>query len=515
MPADRLTYAMLRQASSAILRKKGTACMTAASDPGQVSGYGLSKYLLDDAFDEMFARDGEVRSVYRDLLTAFREMPPGELAVRKRSADLAFLTEGITFTVYGREEGTERIFPYDLLPRLITHDEWQGIEKGLTQRITALNLFLRDIYHEGKILNDGVVPREIVYTCRHFRREMRGLQVPRNIYIAVTGTDLLRLGNGEFVVLEDNLRVPSGVSYMLTNRRAMKRTLPALFRTYRVRPIDQYSQLLLSTLRSLAPEGRPEPTIVLLTPGIYNSAFFEHTYLARQMGIELVEGRDLLVHDNIVYMRTTSGLRRVDVIYRRVDDDFSDPLAFRSDSILGVSGLLNAYRAGNVTVANAFGTGVADDKALYAYVPAIIRYYLGEEPLLKSVETFLMTDPKQRQHVLENLHQMVVKPVGESGGYGMLIGPQSTAAQRQEFREMITANPRNFIAQPTLSFSRAPCLMGESIEPRHIDLRPYILYSDQVNIVPGGLTRVALHKGSLVVNSSQGGGSKDTWVLDE
>ena len=463
----------------------------------------------------MFASDGEVRPVYRDLLTAFREMPPGELTARKRSADLAFLTEGITFTVYGREEGTERIFPYDLLPRLITHIEWQRIEKGLAQRITALNLFLRDIYHEGKILNDNVVPREIVYTCRHFRREMRGLQVPRNIYIAVTGTDLLRLENGEFVVLEDNLRVPSGVSYMLTNRRAMKRTLPALFRTYRVRPIDHYSQMLLSTLRSLAPEGRPEPTIVLLTPGIYNSAFFEHTYLARQMGIELVEGRDLLVHDNIVYMRTTSGLRRVDVIYRRVDDDFSDPLAFRSDSILGVSGLLNAYRAGNVTVANAFGTGVADDKALYAYVPAIIRYYLGEEPLLQSVETFLLTNPKQRQHVLENLHQMVVKPVGESGGYGMLIGPQSTAAQRQEFREVITANPRNFIAQPTLSFSRAPCVIGDSIEPRHIDLRPYILYSDQVNIVPGGLTRVALHEGSLVVNSSQGGGSKDTWVLDE
>jgi uncharacterized circularly permuted ATP-grasp superfamily protein len=489
--------------------------MKPAADLVRQDERGLPDYLLDGTYDEMFTPDGEVRPVYLDLLKTFLEFPQSELAARKRSADLAFLTEGITFTVYGREEGTERIFPYDLLPRLITGAEWGRLEKGLAQRITALNLFLRDIYHEAKILQQGIVPPEIVYTCRHFRREMRGLQVPRNIYIAVTGTDLLRLENGEFVVLEDNLRVPSGVSYMLTNRRAMKRTLPVLFRKYRVRPIDHYAQVLLSTLRALAPEGRPEPNIVLLTPGIYNSAFFEHTYLARQMGIELVEGRDLVVHDNIVYMRTTTGLRRVDVIYRRVDDDFSDPLAFRSDSILGVAGLLNAYRAGNVTVANAFGSGVADDKAIYAYVPAIIRYYLGEEPLLPNVETFLVTNPKQRQHVMENLASMVVKPVGESGGYGMLVGPQSTEAQRNEFRAAINANPRNFIAQPALSFSRAPCLIGDRIEPRHIDLRPYILYSDQVNIVPGGLTRVALQEGSLVVNSSQGGGSKDTWVLEQ
>uniref|UniRef100_A0A7V5CU93 Circularly permuted type 2 ATP-grasp protein n=1 Tax=Acidobacterium capsulatum TaxID=33075 RepID=A0A7V5CU93_9BACT len=475
----------------------------------------LEQYPLDDAFDEMFNRSGEPRPEYRELLKAFLAMPAEELDARKRSADLSFLTEGITFTVYGREEGTERIFPYDLLPRIVTHQEWEIISKGLEQRIMALNLFLRDIYHEGKILNDGVVPREIVYTCRHFRREMRGLQVPRNIYIAVTGSDLLRLSTGEFVVLEDNLRVPSGVSYMLTNRRAMKRTLPQLFRKYRVRPIDHYAQMLLSTLRSLAPESRPEPTIVLLTPGSYNSAYFEHTYLARQMGIELVEGRDLLVHDNFVYMRTTAGLRRVDVIYRRVDDDFSDPLAFRPDSILGVAGLLNAYRSGNVTIANAFGTGVADDKAIYAYVPRIIRYYLGEEPLLNNVETFLLSDDLQREHVLANLASMVVKPVGESGGYGMLIGPHSTPEQRTRFRDAINANPRNFIAQPTLTFSRAPCLMGDRIEPRHVDLRPYILYGDQIHIAPGGLTRVALQKGSLVVNSSQGGGSKDTWVLEE
>jgi uncharacterized circularly permuted ATP-grasp superfamily protein len=474
----------------------------------------LPSYGLDHAYDEMFAADGQVRPEYDEMLKAFLGMPAEELQARKLSADASFMTQGVTFTVYGREEGTERIFPYDLLPRLISGPEWQHIEKGLTQRITALNLFLHDIYHEGKILNDGVIPREIVYTCKHFRREMRGLQVPRNIYIAITGSDLLRLQNGEFVVLEDNLRVPSGVSYMLTNRRAMKRTLPNLFRTYRVKPIDHYAQVLLSTLRSLAPEGRHEPTIVLLTPGVYNSAYFEHTYLARQMGVELVEGRDLLVHDDIVYMRTTAGLRRVDVIYRRVDDDFCDPLVFRSDSILGVAGLLNAYRSGNVTVANAFGTGLADDKAIYAWVPEIIRYYLNEDPVLNNVETYLLTDPKKRQHVIANLEKMVVKPVGESGGYGMLVGPHSTQEQRETFKDLIEAQPRNFIAQPVLSFSRAPCLIGDNIEPRHVDLRPYILFGDQIHIVPGGLTRVALQKGSLVVNSSQGGGSKDTWVLD-
>lgn len=489
--------------------------MIATAAPSPADHRALSDYRIDRAFDEMFTATGQPRPQYQELLRAFLEMPAEELAARKRSADLSFLTEGVTFTVYGRDEGTERIFPYDLVPRIITHQEWQTLEKGLKQRIAALNLFLRDIYHEGKILNDGVVPREIVYTSRHFRREMRGLQVPRNIYIAVTGTDLLRLESGEFVVLEDNLRVPSGVSYMLTNRRAMKRTLPHLFSKYRVRPIDHYSQLLLATLRSLAPEGRPEPNIVVLTPGVYNSAYFEHTYLARQMGVDLVEGRDLLMHDNIVYMRTTAGLRRVDVIYRRVDDDFSDPLAFRADSALGVPGLLNAYRAGNVTVANAFGTGVADDKAVYAYVPAIIRYYLGEDPLLNNVETFLLTNPKHREHVLARLEDMVVKPVGESGGYGMLVGPHSTPEQRQHFRELIGEAPRNFIAQPALTFSCAPCLVGDSIEPRHVDLRPYILFGDQLNIAPGGLTRVALQKGSLVVNSSQGGGSKDTWVLDE
>jgi uncharacterized circularly permuted ATP-grasp superfamily protein len=474
----------------------------------------LREYFLDHAFDEMFTLEGSIRPHYAALLKVISGLPREELQRRKHSADVSFLMQGITFTVYGREEGTERIFPYDLIPRLVTGEEWDVIERGLTQRITALNLFLHDVYHEGKILAQGVIPREIVYSCQHFRRQMRGLQVPRNVYVAVAGTDLLRLKTGEYVVLEDNLRVPSGVSYMLTNRRIMKRTLPHLFHSYGVRPIEHYTQALLSTLRSIAPEGRPEPSIVLLTPGVYNSAYFEHTYLARQMGIELVEGRDLVIHDNVVYMRTTGGLKRVDVIYRRVDDDFIDPLAFRTDSILGAAGLFNAYRAGNVTLANAFGTGVADDKALYAYVPAIIRYYLGEEPIINNVETYLMTDRKQRQHALANLDKLVVKAVGESGGYGMLIGPHSSVADREDFRRRIEANPRNYIAQPTLDFSRSPCLLEDgSIEPRHVDLRPYILFGDKVTIVPGGLTRVALRKGSLVVNSSQGGGSKDTWVL--
>ena len=471
-------------------------------------------YPLDQAYDEMREGSGELRPHYRALAETLASLPEEELQRRKQSADLSFLTQGITFTVYGRDEGTERIFPYDLLPRLITSVEWDRIERGLTQRITALNLFLRDVYSDAKILADRVIPRDLVYSCKHYRRQMRGLQVPRNVYIAVVGSDLLRLNTGEFVVLEDNLRVPSGVSYMLTNRRVMKRTFPQLFQSYGVRPIEHYAQLLLATLRSLAPEGRPEPNIVLLTPGVFNSAYFEHTYLARQMGIDLVEGRDLVTHDNIVYMRTTDGLKRVDVIYRRVDDDFSDPLVFRGDSSLGCSGLFNAYRAGNVTVTNAFGTGLADDKAVYAYVPRMIRYYLNEDPILPNVETYLLSEDKDRSHVLANLDKLVVKAVGESGGYGMLIGPHSTARQREEFARQIEANPRNYIAQPTLDFSRAPCLIGNRLEPRHVDLRPYVLFGDKVNIVPGGLTRVALEKGSLVVNSSQGGGSKDTWVLE-
>jgi uncharacterized circularly permuted ATP-grasp superfamily protein len=487
--------------------------------PAQTKNFGhaaLKNYLLDNAYDEMFAGPDELHPHYEPLFERFSSLPADELQRRKHSAELSFLNQGITFTVYGRDDGgKEHIFPYDLVPRIITAAEWATVERGLTQRVTALNMFLRDIYNEGRILQDGIVPREMVYSCKHFRRQMVGLQVPRNVYVAICGTDLIRMENGEFVVLEDNLRVPSGVSYMLANRRVMKRIFPQLFQSYNVRPIEQYTQLLLGTLRSLAPEGRPEPNIVLLSPGVFNSAYFEHAYLARQMGIELVEGRDLVTHDNIIYMRTTSGLRRVDVIYRRVDDDFIDPLAFRGDSILGVSGLFNAYRAGNVTLANAFGTGVADDKALYAYVPSIIKYYLSEEPVLQNVKTFILTEPKARQHVLDNMEKLVIKAVGESGGYGMLIGPQSTAAEREDFKQKILADPRNYIAQPTISFSRAPCLIGDDLEPRHVDLRPYILYGDKVNVVPGGLTRVALKAGSLVVNSSQGGGSKDTWVLSQ
>jgi len=459
----------------------------------------------------MFTAASEPRSQYHALFQRLLELQPAELKQRQQTADIAFLNQGITFTVYGHDEGTEKIFPYDLLPRIITADEWATIEKGLTQRITALNLFLKDIYHDGKILGDGLVPRELVYSCKHYRREMRGIRVRRDIYVSVVGTDLVRLNDGQFAVLEDNLRVPSGVSYMLANRQVMKKVFPGLFGSYNVRPIDHYGRALLATLRALSP--RPDPTIVLLTPGVFNSAYYEHTFLARQMGIELVEGRDLLLHDNVVYMRTTAGLRRVDVIYRRVDDDFLDPLAFKPDSILGVPGLFNAYRAGNVALANAIGTGIADDKALYAYVPAIIKYYLAEDPILPNVETYLLDDERQRQHVIENLDKLVVKAVGESGGYGMLIGPHSAAEQREEFRRRILADPRNYIAQPTLALSRAPCFIDGLVEARHVDLRPYILYGDQVTIVPGGLTRVALRRGSLVVNSSQGGGSKDTWVL--
>src|SRR5579872_7383554 len=487
--------------------------------PGMISRHAhpapFHNYGLGEAYDEMFTAAGEPRPHYLELYKSLLSLPADELRRRKQASDLSFLHQGITFTVYGREEGTERIFPHDLLPRIITHNEWSTIERGLTQRITALNLFLKDIYHEGKILNDRVVPREVVYTCKHFRRQMRGIRPARDIYITVVGTDLIRLPNGRFVVLEDNLRVPSGVSYMLTGSRVMKRVFPELFRQCGVRPIEHYSQELLATLRALAPDGRGDPVIVLLSPGVYNSAYFEHAFLAHEMGIELVEGRDLAVHDNVVYMRNTADLRRVDVIYRRIDDDFIDPLAFRADSTLGVAGLFNAYRAGNVTLSNAIGTGVADDKAVYSYVPAIIKYYLDETPTLENVETYLMTDKAQRDHVLGLLHKMVVKAVGESGGYGMLIGPHSTVEQQEEFRGRILADPRNYIAQPTVTFSRAPCFIDDVLQPRHVDLRPYVLFGDKVTIVPGGLTRVALRRGSLVVNSSQGGGSKDTWVLNQ
>src|SRR6202161_1877388 len=491
--------------------------MSASAVPSRV---GTLPPLPDEqygkAYDEMFTAHDVARPHYQALQRTLLRLDPEELRRSQQAADLTFLQEGITFTVYGSKEGTERIFPNDLIPRIIPAHEWAQIERGLTQRLTALNLFLRDIYHEGRILTEGIVPRELIYSCKHFRREMRGINVPRDIHVNISGPDLVRLPDGSFAVLEDNLRVPSGVSYMLANRKVLKRVFPSMFQDYGVWPVDHYPQALLATLRSLAPENSPypqDPTTVLLTPGVSNSAYFEHTFLAQQMGVELVEGRDLLVHDNVVYMRTTAGPRRVDVIYRRVDDDFLDPLCFRRESFLGVPGLFNAYRAGNVSLANAIGTGLADDKAVYAYVPEIIRFYMSEEPILPNVETYLMTDKSQRQRVLANLEAMVVKAVAESGGYGMLMGPQSTKQQREESRARIIADPRNYIAQPTLELSCAPCLIDGEVESRHIDLRPYILMGEKVTLVPGGLTRVALRKGSLVVNSSQGGGSKDTWVL--
>ncbi len=475
----------------------------------------FDSYALSAAYDEMFNFPNTSREQYTILHDRLRELPLETLERRQLAADRTFMHQGITFTVYTDNRGTERIFPYDLLPRILTGAEWSVIEKGLTQRITAINLFLHDIYHDQHILNDKVVPRDLVLSCKHYRTEMQGITIPRQIYTSVVGTDLIRLPDGNFAVLEDNLRVPSGVSYMLANRRVMKRVFPNVFRNYGVRSIDHYGRTLLASLRALAPREVENPCIVLLTPGIYNSAYFEHTFLAREMGISLVEGRDLVVHNDRIYMRTTSGLHQVDVIYRRIDDDFIDPKVFRKDSVLGVPGLFDVYRKGNVAIANAIGNGVADDKAVYAYLPKIINYYLQEDPIVDNVETYLLDDPKQLTYVLANLDKLVVKAVGESGGYGMLIGPHSTKAQQEEFHKQIVANPRNYIAQPTISLSCAPCFVDGQLEPRHVDLRPFVLYGEKINIVPGGLTRVALRRGSLVVNSSQGGGSKDTWVLNQ
>ncbi len=467
------------------------------------------------AYDETFTMDHQSRVAYKILLNRLLELSSDDLKFRQQASDTTFLNDGITFTVYDDNKGTERTFPFDILPRIITAKEWETIEKGLIQRIRAINFFLHDIYHEGRIFDDNIIPYEIVASAKHYRREMRSVDVPHKVYVSICGSDLVRLPDGSFAVLEDNLRVPSGVSYMLANRQITKNVFPKLFNNYGVRPVDQYGQALLSIMQSLVPHHE-DPNIVLLSPGVYNSAYYEHTYLARQMGIQLVEGRDLLVHDNIVYMRTTSGLQRVDVIYRRIDDDFLDALTFRPDSQLGVNGLFNAYRAGNVVLANAVGTGVADDKAIYAYIPKIIKYYLDEDPILQNIETYLLSDEKQRDYVIKNIDKLVVKAVGEAGGYGMLIGPHSTKKEQAEFIDAINANPRNYIAQPTLSLSTAPCFLDGKIEARHIDLRPFVLTGrDKYTIVPGGLTRVALRKGSLVVNSSQGGGSKDTWVLYE
>ncbi len=466
-------------------------------------------------YDEMRDHGGVVRTHYAALQTRLNSLGPDELAERQRTLERFFLLQGITFTVYGAESSTERIIPTDLLPRIIAAAEWEVIEKGLIQRLQALNMFLADIYSEQQILMDGVVPRDLVLAAPSYRREMQNLYVPHKAYANVCGSDLIRQPDGAFAVLEDNLRVPSGVSYMLANREASRRVFPGTFRGAGVRGVDRYPDLLLATLKSMAAEWRPNPQVAVLTPGVYNSAYFEHAYLARLMGVPLVEGRDVVVHDNLVYMRTTTGLRRIDVIYRRVDDDFIDPLTFRRDSGLGAAGLFNAYRAGNVVICNAPGTGVADDKAVYAYVPEIIRYYLGEDAILPNIETFLCREPAQLSHVLANLDKFVVKAVGASGGYGMLVGPHSTKAQQDEFAQALKDDPDNYIAQPTIQLSTAPCLIDSAIDSRHVDLRPFILSGEKITVTPGALTRVALRKGSLVVNSSQGGGSKDTWVLSD
>lgn len=469
-------------------------------------------YQLGAAYDEMFADDGAVRGPYVGLSGRVSTLTSEELFRRQQACEQSFLHQGITFTVYADKQATERIIPTDLIPRVVTAAEWDRIERGLKQRVAALNLFLHDIYSDCRVLKDGVVPRSMIYGSAHYRREMRGVVVPHGAYVNVCGSDLVRREDGAFVVLEDNLRVPSGVSYMLANRDVVRRAFPGVFRASDVRPIEHYPRELLTTLRSLAP-FQEDVSIAVLTPGVFNSAYFEHAFLARQMGVELVEGRDLVVNDNVVYARTTSGLKRIDVIYRRIDDDFVDPLIFREDSSLGVPGLFNAYRAGNVVIANALGTGVADDKAIYAYVPRLIRYYLSEEPILDNVETYLCREPKSLSHVLANLDKLVVKAVGESGGYGMLVGPHAIQAERDAFAEKLKANPGNYIAQPTIQLSTAPTFVDGAIEARHVDLRPFILHGETTTIVPGALTRVALKRGSLVVNSSQGGGSKDTWVL--
>jgi len=475
----------------------------------------FENYSHQGFFDEVFTEAGVARHHYRAVLERLSEIGPEEFARRVALSELTFRNQGITFTVYGDEQGMERTIPFDPVPRIIGANEWDVLEAGLKQRVKALNLFLHDIYHQAQILEDGIVPFDLVYSSPNYRREMRGVTLPFNAYTHVVGSDLIRGDKGQYMVLEDNLRVPSGVSYMLANRVAMTRIFPRLFRSYGVRPVSQYPTLLLEQLRSLSPRAISEPTIVVLTPGQFNSAYFEHAYLAQQMGVELVEGRDLLVDEGRVWMRTTGGRRQVDVIYRRLDDDFLDPTVFRSDSNLGVRGLMQVYRAGRVALTNAVGTGVADDKAVYAYVPRMIEYYLSEKPILENVPTWLGWEPEGLEYICQHAEELVIKPVNESGGYGLFIGSQATSEEREACLAKVRENPRNYIGQPIIALSRHPSYYfdTQNFEPAHIDLRPYILVGQDIQIVPGGLTRVALKRGSLVVNSSQGGGSKDTWVL--
>jgi uncharacterized circularly permuted ATP-grasp superfamily protein len=465
------------------------------------------------AYDEMLTPDGPARSHYLPFAGWLEKTPPARIAQKRDEAERAFHRVGITFAVYGEEGGTERLIPFDIVPRIIPADEWKLLERGLRQRVQALNLFLRDIYHDQAILKAGRLPAERVLNNSQYRPEMQGMDVPGGIYAHIAGVDVVRAGEGEYYVLEDNLRVPSGVSYMLENRKMMMRLFPELFATQSIRPVQHYPDLLLENLHTVAPAGEEMPTVAVMTPGAHNSAYYEHAFLAQQMGVELVEGQDLFVQNETVYMRTTRGPQRVHVLYRRVDDDFLDPKAFRDDSMIGVPGLFAAYRAGRVTLANAIGTGVADDKSIYPYVGEMIRFYLDEEPVLNNVPTYLCHRADERSYVLEHLAELVVKETHGAGGYGMLVGPASTAAERETFRARIVANPDQYIAQPTLALSTCPTFVESGLAPRHIDLRPYVLSGKSVTLVPGGLTRVALREGSLVVNSSQGGGTKDTWVL--
>jgi len=477
-------------------------------------------------FDEMYSRlpyeDKALRPQYGPYKQWLDAQTMSQMQSHQEEAEVIFRRVGITFAVYGDKDeggaGTERLIPFDLLPRIITHNEWTSMQKGLVQRVSALNRFIHDVYHDQEILKAGIVPTEQVTKNPQFRPEMVGIDVPHQIYSQISGIDIIRAANekgeGEYYVLEDNLRVPSGVSYMLEDRKMMMRLFPELFSTYQVAPVAHYPDLLLETLRSCSPGTTDEPTVVVLTPGMYNSAYFEHAFLAQQMGIELVEGQDLFVKDRFIYMRTTQGPKRVDIIYRRVDDDFLDPLAFRADSSLGCAGLIDVYRAGNVTICNAVGTGIADDKSIYPYVPKMIEFYLGEKPILKNVPTNICRNPEDLKYTLANLKDLVVKEVHGAGGYGMLVGPAATKAEIEEFRQVLIKNPSGYISQPTLSLSSCPTFVKEGIAPRHIDLRPFVLSGKTVQMVPGGLTRVALKEGSLVVNSSQGGGTKDTWILE-
>lgn len=479
-------------------------------EEGFLSGYPA----INDIYDEMMSNN-VVRNHYRDFVNGFSKFDVSEMDQKNDLAKKLFMTQGITFTVYNDGEGIEKIFPFDVVPRIIQSSEWEFIQKGIKQRLKALNIFLKDVYHQQFIIKDEVLPSSLVYTCPNYLREMINVDVPFDIYTHISGIDLIRDYDGSYYVLEDNLRTPSGVSYMLENRKMSYRLFPNILPNIKVKQVNIYPDLLIKNLLSFGRQISAKPNVVLLTPGIFNSAYFEHTTLARLMGIELVEGRDLVVQNHQVYMKTTKGLKKVDVIYRRVDDEFIDPLVFRQDSVLGVPGLYHAYRKGNVIIVNAMGNGVADDKAIYSYVPDMIRYYLGEEPILKSVPTYRMENMDERKYAIENMHKMVVKKTNESGGYGMLIGDKATDEEIAEFTKQINLNPRSYIAQPIIKLSTAPCYINGVLQPRRVDLRPFALYGpDGIDIVPGGLTRVALKEGSIVVNSSQGGGSKDTWVVD-